>query len=344
VLAGDFDEFGIEVGDEDLFLVVRCLGEDAAEGVGDEAATQDLRGLFAIRIGYSLEIATGTRSFLILMGIVSASKKVVPAPVWKALKTVYQSTLDLTDASSRRVDMIPPRSLQFVGGGDYKATGWEFRRLFTEMGGLLPDHKVLDVGSGIGRMAAPLTSYLSPKGEYQGFDIVKKGVDWSQNNITTRFPNFHFQHADVQNNDYNPNGRLRSSSFTFPYEDQYFDFVFLTSVFTHMFPSDVERYLAEILRVLKVGGTCFNTCFLINEESQSLIKNGKSTQPFTHRLEGCYTTTVENPESAIAYDESYFLSAVQRSGLLLQPPVYFGSWCGRPKFLSYQDIVISHKG
>ena len=39
VLAGDFDEFGVEVGDEDLFFVVGGLGEDAAEGVGDEGAT-----------------------------------------------------------------------------------------------------------------------------------------------------------------------------------------------------------------------------------------------------------------------------------------------------------------
>ena len=42
VLAGDFDEFGVQVGDQDLFFVVAGLGEDAAEGVGDEAATPEL--------------------------------------------------------------------------------------------------------------------------------------------------------------------------------------------------------------------------------------------------------------------------------------------------------------
>ena len=42
MLAGDFDEFGVEVGDEDLFFVVAGLGEDAAEGVGDEAAAPEL--------------------------------------------------------------------------------------------------------------------------------------------------------------------------------------------------------------------------------------------------------------------------------------------------------------
>ena len=42
MLAGYFDEFGVEVGDEDLFFVVAGFGEDAAEGVGDEAASPEL--------------------------------------------------------------------------------------------------------------------------------------------------------------------------------------------------------------------------------------------------------------------------------------------------------------
>ena len=41
VLAGDFYFGHIEVGVEDLFLVVAGLGENAAEGVGDEAATPE---------------------------------------------------------------------------------------------------------------------------------------------------------------------------------------------------------------------------------------------------------------------------------------------------------------
>lgn len=42
MLAGDFDEFWVEVGDEDFFPVVAGLGEDAAEGVGDEASAPEL--------------------------------------------------------------------------------------------------------------------------------------------------------------------------------------------------------------------------------------------------------------------------------------------------------------
>ena len=36
VAAGVFEEFGVDFGDEDLFLIVRGLGDDPAEGVGDK--------------------------------------------------------------------------------------------------------------------------------------------------------------------------------------------------------------------------------------------------------------------------------------------------------------------
>jgi len=42
VLAGGFDFLGVEGGGEDLFAVVGGLGEDAAEGVGDEGASPEV--------------------------------------------------------------------------------------------------------------------------------------------------------------------------------------------------------------------------------------------------------------------------------------------------------------
>ena len=52
MLAGYFDEFGVEVGDEDLFFVVAGFCKDAAEGVGDEAAAPELdAGLWCVVAG-----------------------------------------------------------------------------------------------------------------------------------------------------------------------------------------------------------------------------------------------------------------------------------------------------
>jgi SAM-dependent methyltransferase len=251
--------------------------------------------------------------------------------------------LYLSETPARRRDMIPPRTLNFVGDGDYRDVGLEFRDLFVRYGGLKPEDRVLDVGCGTGRMAAPLTGYLAANGEYEGFDIVKRGVEWSQKHITPRYPNFHFRHSDIKNNFYNPDGVYEACSYRFPYEDGSFDFVFLTSVFTHMFPAEMEKYLEEICRVLKTGGTSFITMFFLNEESQGLIQKGFSTQMFVYELEGCVTTDLESPEIALAFKERYVRTLFTKLGLSIREPIHFGAWCGRKEFLSYQDIVIATK-
>ena len=275
--------------------------------------------------------------------LVTALKNSLPKPVKGFVKHLYLGVLDLSDAAERRRNMTPPRSMNFVGDGDFTAVGIEFRSLFSQYGGLRPEHRVLDVGCGIGRMAVPLTSFISADGEYQGFDIVQSGIEWCQKNITPRYPNFHFRHVDIRNNDYNPNGLCQASSYKFPYENSSFDFVFLTSVFTHMFPPDMENYLAEISRVLKTGGRCFITFFLMNEESEDLMRKKPGSRNFIYKLDGCSTTTMENPEAAIAFPERYIRDSFLERGLSIEEPIRYGSWCGRTKFLSYQDIVIATK-
>lgn len=101
---------------------------------------------------------------------------------------------------------------------------------------------------------------------------------------------FHFQHSNVYNKYYNPHGKVRAQDFQFPFDDESLDFVFLTSVFTHMLPSDLENYLSEISRVLKTGGKCLITFFILNEESESLVRSGRSTLDFRYKIEGCLTT------------------------------------------------------
>jgi SAM-dependent methyltransferase len=273
----------------------------------------------------------------------NALRQAIPIPIRRSLKHLYLGALDLSDMPARRREMVPPRTLYFVGDGDYKAVGLEFRKLFTQYGGLKPEHRVLDVGCGIGRMAVPLTEYLTGRGDYHGFDIVKKGVKWCQANITPRYPNFHFLHSDVRNKFYNPAGVYEARSYRFPYEDGSFDFIFLTSVFTHMFPADMENYSKEISRVLTSGGRCFITMFLLNEESGSLIQKGSSTQNFVYNLEDCVTADRENPEASLAFEEPYVRSLFARSGLSIHEPIHYGAWCGRKEFLSYQDIVIATK-
>ncbi|QLK35236.1 hypothetical protein H0H25_02560 [Flavobacterium psychrophilum] len=48
-------------------------------------------------------------------------------------------------------------------------------------------------------MAIPFTNYLSTTGKYEGFDIVKIGIDWCTKNISSRFPNFNFKLIPLKN-------------------------------------------------------------------------------------------------------------------------------------------------
>ncbi len=60
---------------------------------------------------------------------------------------------------------MPPAEKHFIGDGDFRAIGAEFLRHFVKLGELKPTDKVLEIGCGIGRMALPLTHYLTyPEG------------------------------------------------------------------------------------------------------------------------------------------------------------------------------------
>jgi SAM-dependent methyltransferase len=269
--------------------------------------------------------------------------QLVPTRARSVLRKLYYLPLDAIDTlRGRRDPLTPPRRLIFVGDGDYRKIGQEFLEYFVELGRLQPTDHVLDVGSGIGRMAAPLTRVLT-SGRYEGFDIVPEGVEWCTRQITARFPNFRFQLADVHNPAYHPRGTQEASAYRFPYADASFDFAFATSVFTHMRPPEVTRYLDELGRVLKPGGRCLLTFFLLSPASLERIAAGRSAIDFRHEMDGFRTSDRRTPEAAIALPEDFVRGLFEQAGLAVEEPIRFGSWSGRPDFLSYQDIVLARK-
>ena len=182
-------------------------------------------------------------------------------------------------------------------------------------------------------MARPLVDYLSG-GTYNGFDIVKSGIDWCHTHYKD-VPNFTFQHANIKNDRYNKDGNVAAKDYVFPFEDNSFDFVFLTSVFTHMFKEDVQNYLSEIQRVLKPGGRSLITWFIMREE-------GSPDLDFAHIYdEVTWTTLKSNPEAALAFDRNFVVGLYEQCGLTV-PEILEGYWAtkgGR----SYQDTLVGYK-
>jgi len=241
--------------------------------------------------------------------------------------------------------LVPPKRLRSGVGGDkaFDAVGTKLFKHFVDLGNLKPHESVLDVGCGVGRMAIPLTRYLSRQGEYHGFDIRRELVQWCQDNVTPRFPNFHFELSDIYNTSYNPTGTCQASSYMFLYSDKKFDFIFLTSLFTHMLPDDVDHYFSEIARVIKPGGRTMITYFILNEESRALMNQGLAIWDFKYPVESCFTVNEAVPEEAIAYNEKVVLDLYEKYGFDLSGPIRYGSWPGRVNTLIGQDLVIAVK-
>ena len=267
-----------------------------------------------------------------------------------------------------RKSILPPSQNlceeNHTGKGDYIKIGADYLHFFTSIGGLKPSHKVLDIGCGLGRMAIPVLNYIKvpwyrrafafPGINYFGMDINKASIDWCRNNISSHYPSARFEWMDVHNPLYNPKGIHAPSDYRFPFKSETFDFIFLTSVFTHMRPEGVRNYLLEIKRMLKPKGRCFITYFLINDESRQLMAENENLKIFLYglklnvpsfrcRFEGFYAEEETVPEKIIALDESMVISLYTEIGLQMRGSIQYGCWCGRENHLSYQDIIVAEK-
>jgi ubiquinone/menaquinone biosynthesis C-methylase UbiE len=267
----------------------------------------------------------------------------LPTPIRLFARRLYYLPVDAYEyATGKRQKGVPPRGKIFIGHGDYVKQGEKFLNYFRELAGLQPNHAVLDIGCGIGRMAVPLTRFLNEQGTYDGFDIVKSGIDWCNKHISSQHPNFRFQYTGLYNQLYNTSDKSDARSFIFPYENAKFDFVFLTSVFTHMMPAEVEHYINEIGRVMKPGATCLMSFFIVNCVSEDLMFKKPTHMNFPINKEFYRLHSAQVDTANVAYDEEWLLEKLENAGLKMES-IQYGQWCGRDNYFDYQDLVICSK-
>lgn len=285
------------------------------------------------------------------MQLIPLLQGLIPAKVRNRViaPAVHEVGSFLIDAGSKILgyqnpDMPPARA--FHGGPTiYVGSGFEYFGHFKTIGQLKPSDDVLDIGCAAGRIAVPLFNYLQT-GTYTGIDVIASGVAWASSTITPRHPNFRFLHADIYNDRYNPKGTQRASEYRFPFPDGSFDFVFLGSVFTHLLAEDAAHYLVEIARVLRSGGRLFGTWLLVTDEVRELIGQGRSSIPLAHAWRGNRDVLVGDPnlpEAAIGFSRDMALDMHARAGLSVKDPIYWGAWCGRSDYLTFQDVLLAVK-
>lgn len=270
----------------------------------------------------------------------------MPPQMRQLLRPIYFGWLDCLDwwQRFRKGQLhLPPRRLRDVGGSDFEATGREFLGHFRELCHLQPTERILEIGCGSGRMAMPLTQYITPPGSYDGIEVVKPQVVWCQRHITPHHPHFRFHHADLYNKRYNPQASQLAQDYRVPFTDASFDFIFLTSVFTHLLPDDMDHYLSEIARLLTPSGRLLATFFLLNDSQQKRANLGLNVINFQFDR-GPYRIRDEAvPESAVAYQEDYLFQRLRHYSFITSQSIYYGSWSGRRQARSFQDILILHR-
>ena len=267
------------------------------------------------------------------------------------LRKAYLAPVDLADRLlGRREPGLPPKAERYTGGvRDFAAGGRLTLAALGHVAGVTPSSHILDVGCGIGRLAVAMPGFLDADGGYEGFEIVPEGIEWCQQHVVSPHGNVRFTLADVYNKEYNPRGRVQPADYRFPYGDGTFDVAVLISVFTHMLPADVDRYVGELARVLKKGGRIFATYFLITPESLRLMTSGDGSVHFRHNRGSHWIQSEKVPGLGVAYDESYLREVYSRHGLSDPPDIYFGTWCGRAGYwppdsgLCSQDTVVATK-
>ena len=274
--------------------------------------------------------------------MLNAVRKIIPGSIKRVLRA-YVDKRTKKRLFGSLADLVPRPEDMFdgpAGYAEFKRNGDEFLAIYRDVCHLAPDESMLDVGSGIGRKTIPLTQYLAAGALYEGLDVNQFGVSWCQERITPRFPAFHFRRANVRNGLYNAGGEVSAAEYRFPFPGETFSFVAVNSVFTHMTPDEIRHYLAEIHRVLRSGGRCLLSFFLLNDESRQALANGTSSLPFVPAGEGWASTSPERPEEAVALDERLAETFIANAGLKVAAR-HLGSWPGRSNALSYQDLIVA---
>ena len=226
------------------------------------------------------------------------------------------------------------------GGQGFLERGRQFLSIMKKCT-LLNEHSdVLEIGCGCGRIAFSLAEYLAD-GSYVGIDVDKKAIEASAGNSYFSRSGFTFEHIDVFNEVYNPDGVELAGTFRFPVDDGTIDFVYLASVFTHMYDADISLYIKEIGRVLKPGGQCLMTAFLADHGLEGRLFS------FPHRSGNHYFMDAKIKEKGVCFHQRFFEESFGECSMTPASDPLLGAWRKDNSGASVawaQDILVFSKG
>ncbi len=217
---------------------------------------------------------------------------------------------------------------------------WSFVEL-VRRGRLSTRSRVIDIGSGCGRLAIPF-SLLIKEGEYYGTDVFEDGIKWCTQNVTPRNPGFKFFLQSVENNYYFGGDIKPSSTISLSFaKSDCIDFIFAISVFTHLVEADAERYFNEIARCLEPNGLAYLTAFIIDRTFPDFVERTGLHTEVAEVSPGHYQAYAGQDFFA-GYTFDRWRTLIEQAGLEISgfDP---GTWAEKRGSMHYQDTFIVTK-
>lgn len=243
-------------------------------------------------------------------------------------------------------DLLPPPVLMLNEADEvleeWFAGGAEQATLARALAGVRASNTVLEIGCGLGRLAFALRRLIIT-GRYIGIDVVGEKIAFLRQTLGERAPNFSFEHLNVANAFYNPQG---TQDIVLPCADGEIDAAISMAVFTHLLPDHICRYLSELARVLRPGGRTLISCYLLDRYDPDAARPQRYSGEqfaFDHPVAGheLRTSCREQPEAMIAFRERFLLDAARQHGLHAVGATLPGSWSGTSNaWLTGQDLVV----
>lgn len=258
------------------------------------------------------------------MKLEKAIRRVIPSASRLTYNPVFKLIVDSFDLLPKfmyeEVSKIPPNHMRIrVGVANrflanhvsYVSGAKDFWMHAFHAGLCRLDSTIVDLGCGCGRYAHHLRDYrfLAERffGKYIGIDIDDEMLNWCRRNFDSE--RFAFYLSNHVSKAYKSIGKA-DASYVLPLADESADFVFSTSLFTHLLEKELVNYCQESYRVLKRN--CFMSMFCFSMDHPPPTFGDRHT--FRFRISNAYVESKAVPEAAVAYEEKFLLEIAREVG------------------------------